>query len=133
MGVVIVQAFFNMLILFLLAASERVSFSLKGTGDIVVNVLKTPILVGTILGVLFSYFQIHLPYFAHETAHLVSESAPFIALFALGFSLHASQGPGCDMPSAQIGVLVCLKTLIHPFVAWGFGFYCSSRRLDLSP
>ena len=122
-AIIIVQTLFNFLILFGLDVSTNRSG--RGVNHItaLLVIVENPILIATFLGLAFSFFHIALPEIIYLSCNTVSQSASFIALFALGLSLGISQLGLNKKQKFEISLLVMLKTLIHPFAAFLVGYY----------
>ncbi len=122
-SIIIVQTLFNFLILFGLDVSTNRSSRHANHYAALLVIFENPILLGTLLGLAFSYFHVVLPEVIYSSCSIVSQSASFIALFALGLSLGIPQLALNRKQKYEISILVILKTLIHPLVAFLIGYY----------
>ena len=127
-SIIIVQTLFNFLILFGLDISTNRLGRKLGYSTACLIILENPILLGTLLGLVFSYFHFSLPTVMSSICKVVSESASFIALFALGLSLEMTQVGRNKSQQFEISLIILLKCFLHPLVAFFIGYYL----LDLS-
>ena len=121
--VIIIHQFFNFFILFGLDVLTRQKKEASHHRAILFVMVKNPIIIGTYLGLIFSYFHIGLPHVVHATCTLISHSASFIALFALGLSLGSSAMSFDKRQTFEIVMLIFLKTLLHPLAAFLIAYY----------
>lgn len=122
-SIILVQVIFNFIILFGLDVSTNHSGRPADPYTPFFVLINNPILMGTLLGLIFSYFQIGLPHAILSTLSIVSQSASFIALFALGLSLGSSKFKLNKQQKLEISSLIFLKTLLHPIAACLIGYY----------
>lgn len=84
--------------------------------------LRNPILIGIILGVIASSIHSQFPAPVEKTLVIITHSAAFMALFALGLSLYQ---PNIETRKISNGielvVISLLKTLLHPLLAFALG------------
>ena len=99
---------------------------------ILLGPVTNPIILGSLLGVLLSIFQVRLPDAVMEPFHLIGAAAVPVVLISFGMSLHGTRplAPG----SARRDVILAstLKLTLMPIVAWlvgSFVFGLSGHRL----
>ena len=123
-SIIIVQSIFNFIILFMLDTFTYSTEKNKHMTHRAFSVFwKNPILIGILTGVVFSYFHIELPDMLEKTFAIVSQSAPFLALFSLGLSLSFINTALNKKDFFEITTLVFLKSFLHPLVAFLVGHY----------
>ena len=98
----------------------------RGTAGIkkaFVNILKNPIIIGILLGVPFSVFDIPIPAIPTRTISYIAQTATPIALIAIGAGFDSQQALTRLKPSlvATVIKLVILPVIFLP-VAIGMGF-----------
>jgi malonate transporter and related proteins len=79
------------------------------------SVLVNPILMATVLGILYSLSDLALPQVVDQTLSFLGQAAAPSALFALGASLSLRRIGGSLGPSAA---MVAAKLFLHPILAW---------------
>lgn len=84
-------------------------------GDVVVDLLRNPILIGLLAGLLYGRYGPPLPGVAGETMRLLGEASMPVALFAVGGTL-ARYSIGGQVPHAL--VLSVIKLILLPVVVW---------------
>ena len=99
---------------------------LRVVGQAARGVLVNPIIMGTVLGILFSLSGLALPVVVEETLSFLGGAAAPSALFALGASLSLRRIAGSLGPA---GTMVAFKLFLHPLLAWLAFTYL----LDLDP
>jgi len=57
-----------------------------GVGKLLLSFVKDPMIIGVVLGILFSYFRIPVPEVFHSSLDIISEMTVSIALFSIGAS-----------------------------------------------
>ena len=92
-------------------------------GGAFVNILKNPIIIGILLGVPFSVFDIPIPAIPTRTISYIAQTATPIALIAIGAGFDSQQALTRLKPSlvATVIKLVILPVIFLP-VAIGMGF-----------
>jgi malonate transporter len=90
------------------------------------SILVNPILMGTILGILFGLSGLALPELVDRTVAFIGQAAAPSALFALGATLSLRRLGGHVAPA---GFMIAAKLLVHPLLAW----VVFSQVLDLPP
>jgi predicted permease len=79
------------------------------------SVLVNPILMATVLGILYSLSGLALPLVVEQTLSFIGGAAAPSALFALGASLSLRRIGGSLGPAAA---MVAVKLFLHPLLAW---------------
>jgi malonate transporter and related proteins len=79
------------------------------------SVLVNPILMATVLGILYSLSGLALPAVVEETLSFIGGAAAPSALFALGASLSLRRIGGSLGPA---GAMIAAKLFLHPLLAW---------------
>ncbi len=122
-SIIIVQAVFNFFILLGMDVTTGAKQNKSYSYTIFAVFWKNPILIGIILGVIFSSLHIELPHIISSTFTIVSKSALFIALFALGLSLRVDKASLNKKQKLEISMLIVLKSFVHPLIAFLVGYY----------
>jgi predicted permease len=78
-------------------------------------VLANPIIMGTVLGILFAASGLALPAVVDRTLVFIGQAAAPSALFALGATLSLRRLAGSLGPA---GLMLALKLFVHPLLAW---------------
>lgn len=87
------------------------------------NILKNPLIIASVLGILFSYFGIHMPKAAETTLGDLAKLATPIAFLILGGDFDFSQVKGnLRMAGGVIGVKMVVLPLITIPVMIGMGY-----------
>lgn len=81
----------------------------------ILNTLNTPMIIGSVIGLFLSCFNINLPNVIHSTFFLIGNTAPAIALFLIGFSISNSK---LSM-SKQVALMIFIKSIGAPLVFFG--------------
>lgn len=98
------------------ASSTRLSW-----GAIVMRPLKNPITIGSFVGLLLALTGTSLPVAVHDPLALVGGMAVPSMLLAYGVSLRLGPLPGRGVPVGRLGLVVGLKMLVQPTVAYLVG------------
>lgn len=111
---------FNALLLWSLVSfaiewAEHGSLSLKGFILTFRGVLKNPIVIGIILGLIVSFFRIPLPSFASATISMFSNMVAPLSLLTLGMGLTKYRLGSNLKISLNI---TFFKLIAHPFIIW---------------
>lgn len=83
--------------------------------------VRNPMTIGSALGVVLSVTGWHLPSVLNDSVNMVGGLAVPCMLIAYGVSLRTGPLPGRGEDPAYLGVLVVLKLLVQPVVAWAVG------------
>jgi predicted permease len=90
------------------------------------SVLVNPIIMATVLGILYSLSGLELPMVVEQTLSFLGQAAAPSALFALGASLSLRRIAGSLRPAAA---MIAAKLLVHPTLA----FIAFAYLLELDP
>ena len=85
--------------------------------------LRNPLMIGSLVGMLLSVFDLRLPRLVYDPLALIGGMAVPAMLIAYGVSLRLGPRPGAGEPPVQIGVIVALKLVLQPTVAYLVGAY----------
>lgn len=112
---------FNALLLWSLVSfaiewADHGSFSLKGFLLTFRGVLKNPIIIGIMLGLLVSYFRVPIPSFAGKTIEMFSNMVAPLSLLTLGMGL-AKYKLGANLKVSLN--ITFFKLILHPLIIWG--------------
>lgn len=99
--------------------------------DLAVTPLTNPLTLGTLGGLLLSVTGWQLPQFIAQPVDLIGGIAVPGMLIAYGIALRLGPGLGGGGSRAELGLLVCLKLLVQPLVAWGVGRLLGLAGVDL--
>jgi hypothetical protein len=83
--------------------------------SILMFIIKDPLVISSILGILFSYFKLPLPKFAVNTVQMLSDMGSPLILIAVGAGLKISQIKKDRVP---ISAAVVFKLAIQPLLAF---------------
>jgi len=131
-SILILQSFFTVTILLCLESSTVGKIQSSLWKRLMFILLGNPILIAIFLGLTAGFLQLHLPLLVDSTLELFKNAAAFLALFALGISLAARYGFS-KAEIAEVSLLVFLKSLLHPIVAFlvgGFVFHLQGQWLQ---
>ncbi len=88
------------------------------TARLLTRPLRTPLTVGSVLGVLISAFDVRLPELVTAPLTLLGNLAIPAMLIAYGVSLYFGPRPGAGEAPVQLAFLVALKNVVQPLVAF---------------
>lgn len=94
--------------------------------DIALSVFKNPLIVASVLGVMWGASGFALPGVVDKTLAFTGQAGPPAGLFALGASLSLREIGGQYRP---VGAMVGLKLVLHPLLAW----VVLTQMFDLDP
>ena len=83
--------------------------------------VRTPVVIGCALGLLFAAVDGELPSFVLEPIELLAALAIPAALLAYGMSLHGAPRPAAGERAGQVWLAVALKTVGQPLLAYALG------------
>lgn len=83
--------------------------------DIALSVLKNPLILASILGVMWGASGVALPGVIGKTLAFTGQAGPPAGLFALGASLSLRATGGRIRP---VSAMIVLKLVLHPMLAW---------------
>jgi malonate transporter and related proteins len=92
------------------------------------RVVRNPLTIGSLLGLLLSVLAVPLPLLVAEPLNLIAGMAVPAMLLAFGVSLRLGPLPGSGEPPIQIATIVALKLVVQPLAAYLIARYA----LDLS-
>ncbi len=112
---------FNALLLWSLVSfaiewAEHGSFSITGIIHTLQGVLKNPIIIGIMLGLLTSFLHIPIPRFIDKTITMFSNMVAPLSLLVLGMGL-ARYKLGANL-KVSINITI-FKLILHPLFIWG--------------
>jgi malonate transporter len=84
--------------------------------DAGLGVIKSPLVISAVLGILWSAFGLPVPVFLAKFCEILGSAAPPAALFAMGLFMVRKSFRG---DRAEIALLTGLKLLLHPVLAFG--------------
>lgn len=82
------------------------------------RILRNPLTVGSLLGLLLSVLNVSLPAPVFEPLQLIGGMAVPAMLIAYGVSLRTGPLPGSGEPPVQIATIVAIKLILQPAVAF---------------
>ncbi len=88
----------------------------KVFADAARGVVKSPLVISAVLGILWSAVGAPVPVFLKTFCDILGAAAPPAALFAMGLFLVGKSFRG-DIK--EIGLLTALKLVVHPLLTWG--------------
>ena len=83
--------------------------------------VRTPVVIGCALGLLFAAVGGELPSFVLEPIELLAALAIPAALLAYGMSLHGASRPASGERAGQVWLAVAMKTVGQPLLAYVLG------------
>jgi malonate transporter and related proteins len=90
------------------------------------RIVRNPLTIGSLLGLLLSISGLRLPALIADPLHLVGGMAVPAMLLAFGVSLRLGPLPGSGEPPVQVATIVTLKLIVQPACA-----YIAARSLGL--
>ncbi|MBS7815212.1 hypothetical protein B9T11_06145 [Wohlfahrtiimonas chitiniclastica] len=94
---------------------EHGSFSLGGIIATTKGVLRNPVVIGIMLGLLVSYFRVPMPDFMGRTITMFSNMVAPLSLLSIGMGL-AEYRLGAKL---KIGIgITIFKLILHPLIIW---------------
>jgi len=85
--------------------------------------VRNPITIGSLVGVVLAVTGWHLPALVEGPVEMIGGVAVPAMLIAYGISLRTGPLPGRGENPVQLGVIVVLKLVLQPVVAWLVGAY----------
>lgn len=85
--------------------------------------VRNPLIIGSILGVMVSWWEIELPDIVHEPLDLLGQAAVPTLLFALGLSLASQRLWEAKEYRAEITLAALIKLCVMPLIAWLLGVF----------
>ena len=100
----------------------------KALRDAVVAVLKGPLFIATIAGIVWQASGLALPEWLVNFGSLMGDAAGPCALFAMGLFL---VGKPVSSGVGEVGWMVVLKLFIHPALTWLLAVYVFDLELEM--
>lgn len=122
----IVIPFVNILAIIVLTVrgAKENKLEAKAFKNIFINIIKNPLIIGVLLGIPFSIFEIHMPDVALTTLNLIGNVATPLALIAIGATLNFNK----LKETLNLSILLTLlKNMLCPLVG---AFFCILFKLD---
>jgi len=88
--------------------------------------IRNPLIIGSILGVVVSWWDLKLPDIIHEPLDLLGQAAVPTLLFALGLSLASQRLWEAREFRREITVAAIIKLCVMPLIAWLLGVFVFS-------
>ena len=88
--------------------------------------IRNPLIIGSILGVVVSWWDLELPDIIHEPLDLLGQAAVPTLLFALGLSLASQRLWEAREFRREIAVAALIKLSVMPLIAWLLGVFVFS-------
>ena len=88
--------------------------------------IRNPLIIGSILGVVVSWWDLELPDIIHEPLHLLGQAAVPTLLFALGLSLASQRLWEAREFRREIAMAAIIKLSVMPLIAWLLGVFVFS-------
>ena len=100
--------------------------------DAFITVIKNPLTLSVLIGVLFSFFQIPIPEFIMNFANFLGVAAGPTALFALGLGIAKLEGKNNIRANVLLKIIpiVLIKIILQPLITFSIGFYLFELSLD---
>ena len=104
-----------------LLAGSRADGSAPGWRQLLVQPLRTPVVIGCALGLALAASGWDPPALLLEPVELIAALAVPAALLAYGMTLHGAPRPGGGTLAGQVWLAVALKNVVMPAVAYALG------------
>ena len=104
-----------------LAGSRTASDAAPTWRQLLVQPLRTPVVIGCALGLSAAAGDLELPALVREPVELIAALAVPAALLAYGMSLHGAPRPASGPAAGQVWLAVVLKNVVQPAVAYVLG------------
>jgi predicted permease len=88
--------------------------------------IRNPLIIGSILGVVVSWWDLKLPDIIHEPLDLLGQAAVPTLLFALGLSLASQRLWEAREFRREIAMAAIIKLSVMPLIAWLLGVFVFS-------
>lgn len=88
--------------------------------------IRNPLIIGSILGVVVSWWDLELPDIIHEPLDLLGQAAVPTLLFALGLSLASQRLWEAREFRREIAMAAIIKLSVMPLIAWLLGVFVFS-------
>jgi malonate transporter len=104
----------------ILDVQERGAVSLR---RIALQPLTSPIIIGSLLGVLVAVTGAAIPAEVMEPFRIIGAAAVPLVLISFGMSLHGQRPLAAGSARADVLIATGMKLIIMPLVAWAFGHF----------
>jgi malonate transporter len=91
--------------------------------NVVSIIIKNPIIVASICGIIFSFFHLAVPDFLASFLNLLGSAAAPLILFSLGQSLYSDLQKIAKNDLIEVSMLIATKLIIFPVCAFFIGKY----------
>lgn len=91
------------------------------------RMFSNPITIGAVLGLLIASFDVTLPRVVGGAVELLAAMAVPSMLVAFGISLRRGPRPAVGVEAEQVWIVVGLKTVVMPAIAFGIGWVIGLR------
>ncbi|WP_324649466.1 AEC family transporter [Georgenia sp. H159] len=92
-----------------------------GVGRLVLRTVRNPLMLGAVLGLVLALTGIQLPTVVRSPVDLLGAMAVPAMLLAYGVSLRLGPKPGGGSPPGELALVVALKLLVQPALAYLIG------------
>lgn len=108
---------------------SRTPGAVRGVRGVVVRTFQNPIIVGALAGLVVAGLPWQLPEVVFDPFAMVGAAAAPLALLTFGMSMHtptlprplADRAPRTRRPTPDLVLVVVLRGVVHPLVAYGIG------------
>ncbi|TQL46750.1 hypothetical protein FB562_2275 [Homoserinimonas aerilata] len=104
-----------------LAVLDMTTGGPSSLGKIATQPLRNPIIIGSLLGVIFSIAHIEVPEPIMQPFHIIGGAAVPLMLISYGISLHGQKILQAGSARRDVVVASALKLIVMPVVAWAVG------------
>lgn len=104
-------------------STEKRGYYFEKIKSVFLIVVKNPIILACILGIGFSFLNLHTPIVIDKVLKLIGETAAPLALFALGQSLFFDLKKIVGKELMEVAIITFIKLLILPTLAFFVGKY----------
>jgi hypothetical protein len=104
-----------------LASADSAGTAAVRWRQLLLQPLRTPVVIGCALGLLLAASGLELPGLVLEPVELIAALAVPAALLAYGMSLHGAPRPGSGDTAGQVWLAVGLKNVLQPVLAYALG------------
>lgn len=102
-------------------SAEKRGYYFEKIKSVFLIMVKNPIIIACILGIGFSFFNLHTPVVIDKVLKLIGETAAPLALFALGQSLFFDVKKIVGKELIEVAIIIFIKLLIIPTLAFFVG------------